>query len=78
MTLRHFGTPTVYEECVVGARVFHKPSHCIQHILSRGLIAWVSIVVSEHDNVGMGVSVFLYSLINRVNFILLNGRGANP
>ena len=59
MILQHFGTLTVYDESVVGACVFHKPSYRIQHILSRGLVTWVGIVVSEHDNVGMGVPVFL-------------------
>jgi hypothetical protein len=63
MTLRHFGTLTMYEESVIGACIFHEPSHCIQHILSRGLITWVYIVVSEHDNVGMLVSVVIYSSI---------------
>lgn len=71
----------MYKESVIGACIFYKPSHCIQHILSRGLITRVCSVVSQHDNVRMGISVFLYKkpvyvsgvIHTSLKFVLLSG-----
>ena len=39
----------------MGMSILYKPPHRIQDILSRRLRARVRVVVSEHDNVRMGI-----------------------